>query len=447
MRRSTLAAIPLLLLALLSVGPAPASGQPPAPADDGPLLAGRNCGGTLLLDPGPPGPAPAQSSAGGWSIGGPIDPAASALRQIAPAVALDATGVPLYIWQEASDRDGGDIFVASGAPALAQGRRAVRVDDTASTPVEQAAPALAIGSDGAAFAVWQDRRDAPGVDELFFSRSPDGGQSWGANAQVHLLSRSYPNHRAPALLADRSGGMHLVYVGDGVSRDDIRYARYVGPGWSAPISINANLPGQRARPTLALASDGDLLAAWEDTRDGVRRIYVARLDLSGGAAAWGADVAATPRGLTVGRPSLALGSGGVVYLAYQIDPLAGGGIFTVASADGGASWGQPRRVDDNSGTATNPRLAVDSSGGVHCIWCRLSGSAGILTARSRDGGASWPAPTVLAETSGTAEPMALAADGYGRVFAAWSDSPNDLNPILYAAEWSQPRLYLPLLSR
>lgn len=435
----------LLALALLAAAPAPAHGQGPVVSFDGPVLAGRNCGGTLFVAPGPlgssGGPALAEIPIGnGWGVARAVDDVDTALSQRAPALALSPSESPLYIWQEANSRDGGDIFVA-GTGAGGSGRRGVRVDDTGNTAVDQHAPTLTVDGKGRAHSVWQDRREGRGFNyDLYHAASNDGGLTWGPNQRVVTPTvRIQPNLVEPSLITGADGAPRLIWRAVGTTRSDIFSSRWDG-SWSAPVRVNDNIAAERDRPTLALASDGDLLAAWGDDRGGTSRIYFARQDISGGATTWGADVAATPSNINTSRPSLAVAPGGAIYLAYQ----SGGAIYLIGSADGGATWSTPKRIDNNTGTASNPRLAVDRFGGVHCIWCRLQGSADILAARSTNGGQSWPTPTVLASTTGTAEPLALVADDHGSVFAAWSNG-DDNDPVIYAAQWSGPRIFLPLL--
>lgn len=431
--------VPLLCLmaALALVPAAPAPAAPAPPINDGPALDGRNCGGTSK-----PGALPlarlAAVGGAGWTVGGPVDAPPAASQQLSPSVAVAPGGQVFYAWQESRAGDLGDIFAAPlGAPPPS-GRRAVRVDDTGVTAVEQAAPSLAADAAGALHAVWEDLRGGA-QRRLFYASSANGGGAWGANT---LLTGALPalNHISPHLIAGTGGALYLIWDGG----SDIYFSRRSGGSWSAPAPINAPRAIDRDLPRLALDAQGRLFAAWEDRRGAAPTIYVARLDSPAGGA-WGAEVRAVPAGVSAAQPSLAAGADGALYLAFQGAP----GIYIAVSADGGASWGAPRRVDDGAGNSfTNPRVAVDAEGGVHCIWCQLQVGviADVLAARSNDGGASWGGRAALASTTGTAEPLDLVA-GPGGLYAAWADDGGGRN-VLYTARWAPERtLFLPLMRR
>ena len=134
----------LAALLLLLARPADRAAAIVAPAGDGPILAGRNCGGTSK-----PGSLSGASlaAAPGWTLGGALDRPAGVGNQLAPSIAVGPAGGVYYAWQEQRAGDFGDILAAPLAGELGVGRRAVRVDDTGVATVEQASPALAI--DGA----------------------------------------------------------------------------------------------------------------------------------------------------------------------------------------------------------------------------------------------------------------------------------------------------------
>lgn len=426
----------LCALAALALAPAPAPAAPAPPIDDA-ALAGRNCGGTS--SPGGLALAPAQAPGGlGWSLGGPVDAPPGASQQRSPSVAVGPGGQVYFAWQETRAGDLGDIFAAALGAAPPAGRLAVRVDDTGATAVEQAAPSLAADAQGRLHAVWEDLRGGA-QRRLFYASSADGGATWGANT---LLTGALPglNHVSPHLLAGTGDALYLVWDGG----SDIYFSRRSGGVWSAPAPINAPRAIDRDLPRLALDGEGGLIAAWEDRRGPAPAIYVARLaDPAGGA--WGGEVRAIPAGVSAAQPSLAAGADGALYLAYQGAP----GIYVVASADGGRTWGPPQRVDDGDGGAfTNPRVAVDAAGGVHCIWCQLQVGvvADVLAARSTDGGASWGSRAALASTTGTAEPLELVA-GPGGLYAAWADDGSG-RTVLHTARWSAAgTAFMPIVIR
>lgn len=424
-----------LLAALLLVpsGPAPAVAAPVPPVPDEPSLAGRNCGGTS--SPNALAGAGLAADGTGWELGGALDAPPTAANQLRPGVAAGPTGQVFYTWQETRGADTGDIFVAALGAAPTSGRRAVRVDDTGTTTVEQAAPSLAVDAGGTLHIVWEDLRG--GTRQLYYANSSNAGATWSANTH---LTATLPalSHSSPHLVAGPDGNLYLAWD----AGNAIYFSRRVAGSWSTPTPIDATPVADRDRPRLLFDGAGRLLAAWEDYRTSAA-IYLARLSQPA-TGSWGVELRASPAGALATQPSLALAPNGTLFLAYQGDP----GIFMQSSADG-VAWGMARRVDDGDGNAfTNPRIAVDEAGAVHCIWCRLRVNvvADVVAARSLDGGATWTDRATLASTTGTAEPLDLIA-GPRALFAAWSDDGSG-RPTLHTARWSEAqRVFLPLLRR
>jgi hypothetical protein len=436
--RTILSLLGIALLLLLHPANPTAAVAPMAPGD-GPALAGRNCGGTSKPGSLSAFAQPAASGGPGWTVGGALDKPAATGNQLAPSVAVSPAGAVFYAWQEQRSGDGGDIFAASLAGEMTSGRRAVRVDDTGASAVEQASPALAVDGAGRIHAVWEDLRGGS-QRGLYYASSADGA-SWGANTPL-TGSLASLNHISPHLVAGASDALYLAWDGG----NDIYFSYRERGLWSAPEPINALRAVDRDLPRLALDAQGGLLAAWEDRRSATPTVFVA-YSAAPSDGAWGAEVRATPLGVWAQRPSIAAAPDGTLYLAYQGDA----GIFMISSGDKGATWSEPQRVDDGAGNAfANPQVAVDANGGVHCIWCRLrstDGFADVAGARSTDGGATWGDRAVLASTTGTAEPLGLAADQHGNIFAAWSDDSAG-STALHTAQWSDGlTLFLPILRR
>jgi hypothetical protein len=435
-----------LCLLLIASAPAPTSSATITPTilSDA-ELQGRNCGGTSLLAALTHSGVPNQTG-GEWTVGGALDANPAAFFQVRPSVAVAPSGEVFFVWQESRSGDSGDIYAAALGSDLGTSRRAARVDDTGNTAIDQAAPSLAIDSNGILHTVWQDERD--GSADLFFASSQNAGRTWSANTAVSATVANQESSE-PALLAAPDGSLLLAWRSTALGRSNIFFSRYTDDEWSTAARLNdASQVASRSLPRLTLDGDGGLLAAWEDRRSGDPEIYIAQLNSLGGE--WGDERRISAAGVVAARPDLATAPDGTLYLVYQGES----GIFLQRSADRGVTWTTAQRIDDGDGNAfTNPQIAVDANGGVHCIWCRLRTNvvADIVAAYSADGGAAWQAPVILAGTTGTADPLALSAASDGKVYAAWSDDGSGAQQ-LHSAVWNpveEPRefLYLPLIRR
>lgn len=105
--------------------------------------------------------------------------------------------------------------------------------------------------------------------------------------------------------------------------------------------------------------------------------------------------------------------GGTLYAAYSDFPtgVASGAdlnTYLVRSTDGGSSWGQPQKVNDDAGGATQflPWLSVDpATGGVNLAWYDTRNDpnnrkAQVYFSRSADGGATFSGNVKVTQPSG-----------------------------------------------
>src|SRR5512141_346837 len=142
--------------------------------------------------------------------------------------------------------------------------------------------------------------------------------------------------------------------------------------------------------------------------------------------------------------------GGRAYLAYTM--FVGGTnnintkVLVASSPDCGATWGQPVKVNSDSHINQGAALAIDpGTGALTLAWRRFAAGTdpnAIAVSRSTDGGKTWTVPKLVAQfpsydpaspaaptlfdqgtTSGSMRTNAypaLAADGTGRLYLAWS---------------------------
>jgi predicted amidohydrolase len=153
-------------------------------------------------------------------------------------------------------------------------------------------------------------------------------------------------------------------------------------GASAPIS---DAPAGE-QTWASVASDGASLAlvAWEDTRDGAPRVYLARS--TDGGRTFGAASPVAPGGGEQRTPAVHVGSANVVTIAWQDRASGQSRIVAARSTDGGATFGQPV-VLDGAAPADEwlPAIAGEGQSVYVAYVSGRSGNERIRVARSNDG--------------------------------------------------------------
>ena len=144
------------------------------------------------------------------------------------------------------------------------------------------------------------------------------------------------------------------------------------------------------------------------------------------------------------QPEAALDPRGTLHLLYFVGEPRGGNLYYVRSSDYGTTFSTPIRVNSQAGSAIatgtirGGQLAVGRGGRVHVVWngsdeakprglvnpASGKAEAPFLYSRSNASGTAFAPQRDLAQRSyGVDGGGSIAADGVGRVFAAWHALP------------------------
>jgi hypothetical protein len=176
---------------------------------------------------------------------------------------------------------------------------------------------------------------------------------------------------------------------------------------------------------VAMGPDGAVLAAWTEY-DGM--LWLARSTDGGASFARPQHLFGTRR-QPARAPSLAIGPGQKVYLAWTVGEDPAADIRVAQSNDGGLSFGQAQLVGTGPGHADAPRLAAGHTGTLHLVYAESAAGPGgpyhIRYAQSIDGAGKFGVPQVISTPrhgAGAAYP-AVALDGQGSLYVMWEVFP------------------------
>lgn len=287
-----------------------------------------------------------------------------------------------------------DVYLATsidGGKTFGKNRR---VNDDKTTAV-QYKPSIGVDRDGVLYMAWRDGRN--GNADIFFARSEDKGKTFSKNIRLND-DKGFAYQGNPAIAVDPAGTVYVVWSDNREGTDDIYFttSRDKGKTFSRNVRINDEKPNApQSHPTIAIGDENNLLVAWEDFRNGQSDIYLAR------------------------------------------------------SVDGGGTFSENLRVNDDAGRAPqiSPSLAYAGDGQVLIAWSDFrngavelpppspatgeqnrwelarGGNGDIYFARSTDGGATFSTNRRINDDS-TERPQAfpsLSATPSGLVAVAWED--------------------------
>ena len=284
-------------------------------------------------------------------------------------------------------------------------------------------PAIAI-SGSYVHIVWDDKRD--GNREIYYKRSTDGGTTWGGDIRLtNATDISY----CPGIAVSGSN-VHIIWTDlrDGNGNKDIYYKFSTDGGITWGNDTRITNDAAMSYNTSISVSGSNVHFIWEDTRDGNREIYYKRS--TDGGLNWGTDTRLTNNSSARFLPTSAV-SGSNLYIVWNDYRNGNYEIYFKHSADAGLTWGADTRLTNAAGNSWWATVAASASG-VHIAWHDdRNGNAEIFYMYSLDEGLSWSSDTLLVNNSATmSERPSIALSG-SAVHLNWQDKRDGPNGEIY----------------
>ena len=179
-------------------------------------------------------------------------------------------------------------------------------------------------------------------------------------------------------------------------------------------------------------SDGSMIYAWSDCRNGVRDVVVQKVDLVGNNV-WGdyGIVAVTAEGRQEDPQLVTDGAGGayIIWMDYRDETDAEGDIYAQhVLNDGSLAWGtEGLALVNNDGQQSSPNICSDGQGGAYVIWKDSAASSygDIYATHLSSEGAIAPGlgVPIITYSSHRSSPS-LNTGGLGAAVLVWNDDRN-----------------------
>lgn len=279
-------------------------------------------------------------------------------------------------------------------------------------------PDLAADSGTGIHLVWFDNFTEN--NEIYYKRSTDSGASWSS---LTRLTWNSGTSLFPAVAADSSGGIHVVWADNTPGNDEIYYKRSTngGASWSPPLRLTWTYELSSGAAIAVDASDG-IHVVWHDRSPGDYEIFYKHSTDRG--VSWSAPTRLTWNPKPSWGPSIAADSGSGIHVVWTDDsPVYEFEVlYYKRSTDSGASWSGITRLTWQVRVPWYPCIAADSMGGVHVVWWGDADTNGdIYFKQSLDSGVTWSGITRLTWNPGRSEYPAIAAEPGGAVHIVWHD--------------------------
>ncbi len=289
-------------------------------------------------------------------------------------------------------------------------------ENLANTATDSRVPSLVVTGSGTVHVAWEE-------EESIYHTSGSSG-SWSAPAEAVLGD-------SPSLALDSSDGVHMAFVSEMGGIFDVFYTRWDGGGWTLPVNVSAT-SGVSSAPVIASAPGNSLHIIWADNTGGETTLYHGQ---SSDGSAW--STFPIPNG-SGSAPALAIGSDGVLHLAWQSEDTDTGLDEIWYMQFSGGSWSLPENISATPDDAsTVPSIAVAPDNTVHIVWQEALGpNTAIYHASGQSG--DWTQADDVSGTLESAKFPALGINSAGHGFLLWDEGSVIVGRELYATSgtWS-----------
>ena len=293
---------------------------------------------------------------------------------------------------------------------------------------------LALDSSGNPYVVWTGLNATFTAQQIFFSRSTNGGASFSAPIAVSLPAQEAD---LTSIALDNSGKIMVIYQDFATPSFQLFAVRSTNGGatFSAPMAISPAFDGVNSSSVARVTFDslGAAYVAYGSFNGRIRLLIAAN-----GVNFTVFKTISNPA-VPAFVPHIAVDRGDNIFVTFSNRFVVSGGfnfeVMLTKSTNHGTSFSPLLNVSDNTGDSVFPFVIPDGLGNVTVAWHDTTGNsqADIFVAHSTNGGTSFSAPFNLSGNSGFSLLPCGAANSVGKVFVGWTDDSPANRDILVAA--------------
>jgi hypothetical protein len=280
-----------------------------------------------------------------------------------PSISVDSNGKIHVVWTDwRNDADGegasgggidgvnnADIYYANSTDGGITWSPGKMVSDDSGTYTQDISY-IAVDKNNKIHVIWIDNRNIP-QDDIYYANSTDGGISFSKNRKINDVSKGSND---PALAVDDNNVIYVAWVDErnDTTKSDIYFSRSTDGGISFSLNKKVNdddLPlTYQGTPSIAVGG-GILGVVWQDDRNPYG-IYFANSTDEGDTFSVNKEVDDDPTESPKERPSIAIDDNGYMAIAWMDKRNNDYDIYFANSTDGGDTFTQNQRVNDDMGT-------------------------------------------------------------------------------------------------
>jgi hypothetical protein len=335
-----------------------------------------------------------------WNSGG----------SFAPAIAVDSLDRIHLVWREETPGNA-EIFYKRSTNGGATWGNTQRITWNSESSLD---PAIAVDSSNYIQVVWHDR--SSGNYEIYYKKSTNGGTTWVGHKRLTWNSGLSMDS---AVAVDPSDNIHVVWQDYTPGIPEMYYRRSTDGGatWGNVQRLSWN-SGWSFCPAITSDSNGFIHVVWHDDTPGSSEIYYKRS--TNGGVSWLKTKRLTWSEVSSFRPKIAVNSSDNLHMVWYGQAPESLELFYKKGSNGGMTWGSVKRLTWNSGESSISNIAVDTADLVHVVWKDDSpGDFEIYHKKSTNGGVGWSGANRLTWTSKQSSSPKIAVDSSNSIHLVW----------------------------
>ena len=332
-----------------------------------------------------------------------------------PKVAMNAGGHTVVVWVQ-SDGTADSVWATPNNGTGDNGWGTATVIDGGGG--HASSPQVALDNNSNAVAVWVQRdRNA---DSIWANRYTPG-TGWGAATPIENGKGSASS---PRVDADDGGNAVVVWVQPDGMDNSIWANRYASAtGWETPTPIEAG-EGRASSPQVAMDGTGNAIAVWVQSDGVADSIWANRYTPGTG---WGTATLIETGSDNASSAQVAMdNTGSAIAVWVQSDGIADSIWANRYVPETG--WGTATPIDDESGPASSPQVAMDVDGYAIAVWVQSNGTGEKISSNQFRPSTGWGMPIPLSSGSGQASSPQVAARYHAHmvVWQEWDGTRYDI---------------------
>jgi Mg-chelatase subunit ChlD len=361
-----------------------------------------------------------------WTSSVKVNDDVGTTQQERPAISLGADGATYLIWDDYRSGNQADIYFSRRNPATGTWGANQKVNNDTSGR-SQWSPSIAVDGSNNAYAVWQDQRNGNKTpdDDIYFSKRSAAG-TWSSNVRVNNDTQGAPAQYAPQIAVKADGAALAVWVDRRSNQWNIYSSRLAAGAstWAANIRVTTNTASRKLSPDVVVGPDGTAYAVWEDDSLGNYDIWFSKLPP--GSSTWTLEAKISDDPGTAAQYSASIGidaTGNLLVTWLDDRPYPSTQARSSRLPAGTSTWPASRVVSDAAAVPVALALSVKSNGNGYAVWQDARGPSYDIWGSYYDAGAgAWATATLVSDDPGTtAQKNPAVAINNTEIAVAWND--------------------------